>query len=503
MNAIPADSTAAVSVLENLLAVLPSDRVVTDPDVLAGYHRDKADLCEAGTPLAVLRPRDTAEVSAIVKVAAAHGAPVVAQGARTGLTGAANAVDGALIISLTGLNRILELSPDKRIAVVQPGVINAELRRAADKSGLYYPPDPGSWESSTIGGNISTNAGGMCCVKYGITGDYVLGLEVVLADGDVLRCGHPRMRRVAGYDLTKLFVGAEGTLGIVTEITVRLRPAPQEARTLVAMYPTVAAAGQAVSAIITAGHTPSMLELLDRTHLLAIEAYRPMGLDTDAAAMLLIAVDTGDRAAGDLAAIATCCESAGATECYVAEDAIEAEAMTAARRLAHPAMKSLATRTFPGGRAGLIVDDVAVPPSRIVDLLAGIKESSERHGVLVGVVGHAGDGNLHPVIVIDHADPASVNRGRAVFDEIMRLGLELGGTCTGEHGVGLLKRDWLASELGPVGLRVHRAVKAALDPAGILNPGKMIAPHRTSAAEGDLARPGCELHEAHAENRKV
>src|ERR1700710_1767153 len=193
MNAIPGES-----VLESLRAVLPSDRIVTDPDVLLGYHRDEADLCDAGTPLAVVHPRTTAEASSIVKVAAAHGIPVVPQGARTGLTGAANAVDGALVVSLTGMNRILEIAPDRRIAVVQPGVVNAELRRAARENGLHYPPDPGSWESSTIGGNISTNAGGMCCIKYGMTGDYVLGLEVVLADGNVLRCGHPTMRRVAG-----------------------------------------------------------------------------------------------------------------------------------------------------------------------------------------------------------------------------------------------------------------------------------------------------------------
>jgi glycolate oxidase len=231
-----------------------------------------------------------------------------------------------------------------------------------------------------------------------------------------------------------------------------------------------------VSAITAGGHVPSMLELLDRTHLRAIEAYRPMGLDTEAAAMLLVAADTGDRAAADLALVAEHCREAGASELYVADDTIEAESLSAARRLAHPAMESLAVRAFPGGRGSLVVDDVAVPRSRIVDLLTGVEEISARHGVLVGVVGHAGDGNLHPVIVVDRADPSSVDRGRAVFDEIMRLGLSLGGTCTGEHGVGLLKRDWLARELGPVGMRVHRALKDALDPSGILNPGKVIAP---------------------------
>ncbi|GLY39691.1 FAD-linked oxidase [Amycolatopsis sp. NBRC 101858] len=460
--------------IDDLLATLPADRVLTDPELLASYCRDEADLCDAGTPLAVVRPQSTAEVAATVRVAAAHRVPVVPQGARTGLTGAANAVDGALVVSLTALNRILEIGPGERIAVVQPGVVNAELSRAAAKEGLAYPPDPGSWESSTIGGNVSTDAGGMCCVKYGVTGEYVLGLEVVLADGEVLRCGRRTVKGVAGYDLTRLFVGSEGTLGIITEITVRLRPAAREARTMVAVYPTVAAAGRAVASITAAGHVPSLLELLDRTHLRAIEAHRPMGLDTEAAAMLLIATDTGDGA--DLAAIAECCREAGSSELYAAEDAVEAEALTSARRLAHPAMEQLAAQAFPGGRGGLVVDDVAVPRSRIADLVEGVEEIAARHGVLVGVVGHAGDGNLHPVIVVDRADQSSMDRGRLVFDEIMRLGLALGGTCTGEHGVGLLKRDWLAQELGPVGLRVHRALKQALDPDGIFNPGKVIAP---------------------------
>jgi glycolate oxidase len=461
------------SPLDDLLAALPAGRVLTDPGVVAAHCRDEADLCDAGTPLAVVRPRDTAEVAAAVRVAATHRVPVVPQGARTGLTGAANAVDGAVVVVLTGMNRILEIDPGERIAVVQPGVVNADLSRAAAKEGLAYPPDPGSWESSTIGGNASTDAGGMCCVKYGVTGEYVLGLEVVLADGEVLRCGRRTVKGVAGYDLTGLFVGSEGTLGIITEITVRLRPAPAETRTLVAVYPTVAAAGRAVSSIVAAGHVPSMLELLDRTHLRAIEAYRPMGLDTEAAAMVLVATDTGSGTG--LAAIAGCCREAGASELYVAGDALEAEALTSARRLAHPAMEQLAVRAFPGGRGGLVVDDVAVPRSRVADLVTGVEEIAARHGVLVGVVGHAGDGNLHPVIVVDRSDQSSMDSGRLVFDEIMRLGLSLGGTCTGEHGVGLLKRDWLAHEIGPVGLRVHRALKAALDPDGIFNPGKVIA----------------------------
>jgi glycolate oxidase len=280
---------------------------------------------------------------------------------------------------------------------------------------------------------------------------------------------------VAGYDLTRLFVGSEGTLGVITEITVNLRPVADDALTLVAVFPTTVTAGAAVSAIAAAGATPSLLELLDQVHLRAIEAYRPMGLRTDAKALLLAACDTGSRAAADLARIASLCEQAGADEVYTATDAAEAAALLQARRLAHPAMELFARTTYPDGNGGLVIDDVAVPRSRLAELLAGVEKISAEYGVPIGVVGHAGDGNVHPNLVVDRADPSSVDLGQRAFDAIMALGLGLGGTCTGEHGVGLLKREWLANELGPVGLRVHRAIKDALDPSGILNPGKVIS----------------------------
>jgi glycolate oxidase len=422
----------------------------------------------------VIRPASTAQVADALRIAAAYGVPVVPQGARTGLAGAANATEGTIVLSLTAMDRILEVDPVNRIAVVQPGVVNAALNRAAAEHGLRYPPDPGSWESSTVGGNVATNAGGMCCVKYGVTGEYVLGLEVVLAGGEVLRTGRRTAKGVAGYDLTRLFVGSEGTLGVLTEITVTLRPAAEEALTLVAVFPSTAAAGAAVAAISAGGLSPSLLELLDRTHLRAIEAHRPMGLPTDAAAVLLAAADTGARAAADLERIAAACTSAGADEVYAATDAMEAAALLAARRMAHPAMEAFALATYPGGNGGLIIDDLAVPRSRLAELLDGVERIAAEHRVPVGVVGHAGDGNMHPNIVVDRADPDNLARGRAVFDAIMELGLALGGTCTGEHGVGLLKREWLAREIGPVGVRVHRAIKAALDPAGLLNPGKLL-----------------------------
>ncbi|TDB73467.1 FAD-binding oxidoreductase [Micromonospora sp. KC723] len=460
--------------LDDLRAALGDDAVLTDPDLLRVHRRDEADLCPAGTPLVVVRPRDTEGVVAVVRAAARHGVPVVPQGARTGLAGAANAVDGALVLSTVAMDAIREIDPVSRIAVVQPGVVNATLAGAVAKHGLRYPPDPGSWESSTIGGNVATNAGGMCCVKYGVTTEYVLGLEVVLASGEVLRTGRRTAKGVAGYDLTRLFVGSEGTLGVITEVTVSLRPAPEESLTMVAVFGSTAQAGAAVADIAARGLSPSLLELLDRTHLRAIEAYRPMGLRTDAQALLLAAADTGVRAVDDLARLAEVCAAAGAEEVYAATDTVEAAALLQARRLAHPAMEKFAADAFPAGNGGLVIDDVAVPRGALAELLDGVSRIAEECGVPIGVVGHAGDGNMHPNIVVDRADPASLERGRRAFDEIMRLGLALGGTCTGEHGVGLLKRDWLAREIGPVGIRVHQAIKAALDPEGLLNPGKVL-----------------------------
>jgi glycolate oxidase len=460
--------------LDDLRGALGAAAVLTDPDLLRGHQRDEADLCAAGMPVAVTRPPDTAGVVAVLQVAARHGVPVIPQGARTGLAGAANAVEGAVVLSTAALNRIVEIDPVNRVAVVQPGVVNATLAAAVAEHGLRFPPDPGSWESSTIGGNVATNAGGMCCVKYGVTSEYVIGMEVVLGTGEVLRTGRRTAKGVAGYDLTRLFVGSEGTLGVITEITLALRPQPEESLTMVAVFPDTATAGAAVAGISAAGLTPSLLELLDRTHLGAIEAYRPMGLRTDAGALLLAAADTGPRAADDLARLAEVCTAAGADEVFAATDAVEAAALLQARRLAHPAMERYAAEAFPGGNGGLVIDDVAVPRGSLAALLDGVEKIAAEYEVAIGVVGHAGDGNMHPNIVVDRADPASLERGRRAFDAIMRLGLDLGGTCTGEHGVGLLKREWLARELGPVGVRVHQAIKAALDPAGLLNPGKVL-----------------------------
>jgi glycolate oxidase len=453
--------------IEELRAALPAGAVLTDPDVLASYRRDECDLTDGGLPAAVVRPGCTADVSAVLRLASAHRVPVVPQGARTGLSGAGNAIEGGLVLSMTGMAEILEIDPVNRTVVLQPGVINARISRAAAAHGLRYPPDPGSYESSTIGGNVATNAGGMCCVKYGVTTEYVLGLEVVLADGEVLRCGRRTAKGVAGYDLTRLFCGSEGTLGVITELTLKLAPVADASLTLAAVFGDTVSAGAAVTAITAAGCVPSLLELIDGTTLRAIEAYRPMGLPTGARALLLAACDTGERAAADLDRIGTLCEEAGATELHVATDATEADMLLAARRLAYPALERLGS---------VIVDDLAVPRSRLVEVLDGVDRIAAEHDLTITMIAHAGDGNVHPNIIVPHGDADALARGRRAFDAIMSLGLSVGGTCTGEHGVGLLKRDWLAQELGPVGLRVHRAVKDALDPAHILNPDKILVP---------------------------
>ncbi|MEV4435197.1 FAD-linked oxidase C-terminal domain-containing protein [Streptomyces sp. NPDC049585] len=457
--------------IDQLRAGLPAEAVVTDPDVTASYAHDMASLCAAGAPAVVVLPRTVEQVQHVLRTATALRVPVVPQGARTGLSGAANAVDGCIVLSLVKMDRILEIDAVERIAVVEPGVVNADLSRAVAEQGLYYPPDPSSWEQCTIGGNIGTASGGLCCVKYGVTAEYVLGLDVVLADGRLLRTGRRTAKGVAGYDLTRLFVGSEGSLGVVVRAVLALKPAPPQQLALAAEFPSVAAACEAVRQIMAGGHAPSLLELMDRTCVRAVNALGNMGLPESTEALLLAAFDTPDPAA-DLAAVAEVCTRAGATEVVPAEDAAESELLLQARRMALPALERL--------RPATMIDDVCVPRSALADMLQGTEAIAREHDLTIGVCAHAGDGNTHPVVCFDPADPEEARRARASFDRIMALGLELGGTITGEHGVGLLKKQWLAEEAGPLAMELQRGIKAVFDPLGLLNPGKVLdvaAPH--------------------------
>ncbi|MFD4635162.1 FAD-binding oxidoreductase [Streptomyces sp. NPDC058284] len=443
---------------------LPAEALLTDPDVTSSYAHDMASFCAAGAPAVVVLPRTVEQVQHVMRTATELRVPVVPQGARTGLSGAANASEGCIVLSLVKMDRILEISPVDRIAVVEPGVVNATLSRAVGEHGLYYPPDPSSWEMCTIGGNIGTAAGGLCCVKYGVTAEYVLGLDVVLADGRLMSTGRRTAKGVAGYDLTRLFVGSEGSLGIVVRAVLALKPEPPRQLVLAAEFGSVQAACDAVCAVMEGGHVPSLLELMDRTTVKAVNDLAHMGLPETTEALLLAAFDTADPVA-DLAAVGALCEAAGATQVVPAEDTAESELLLQARRLSLTALEAV--------KGSTMIDDVCVPRSRLADMLGGVERIGEKYGLTIGVCAHAGDGNTHPTVCFDAADPDESRRARESFDEIMALGLELGGTITGEHGVGVLKKEWLAREIGPVGVEMQQAIKAAFDPHGLLNPGKL------------------------------
>jgi glycolate oxidase len=454
-------------VVAALVEGLPPDAVVVDDDVVAAYSVDRAMFCPVGKALALVHARSTADVQHVMRIASSHSVPVVPQGARSGLSGAANAVDGCILLSLEKMDEVLEIDVANRLVVTQPGVYNAELSRRVAQEGLFYPPDPSSWEFCSIGGNISTNSGGLCCVKYGVTTDYVLGLEVVLASGEVLRTGRRTVKGVAGYDLTRLFVGSEGTLGVVTEITLMLRPAAEQPLTVAAVFDSAKGAADGVMRVVTSGVVPSLLEFMDRASVEAVNDAFNMGMPPGTGGLVLAQSDAGgDRARAEVEQMADVLRDAGAFDVFVADDPAEGELLLAGRRQVLPAFERMGTT---------MIDDVCVPRTRLAELVERVEAVSARCGLTIGVVGHAGDGNFHPNVVFDGQDPDQAATAQRAFDEIMEISLELGGTITGEHGVGILKMRLLETELGPLSMEVHRAIKRALDPQGILNPGKVFS----------------------------
>ncbi len=447
------------------------DRVDTTPASLAAARADKSGHAASGRPLAVVHARSVDDVQRTLRIASRTGTPVVTRGAGTGLAGGANAGTGEIALSVRGMDRILEVRPDDLLAVVEPGILNADLNAALAPHGLWWAPDPASRAISTVGGNIATGAGGLLCAKYGVVRDAVLGVDLVLADGRLLQLGHRTVKGVTGLDLTSLVIGSEGILGVVVGATLKLRRlVPGEVCTIAATFADVRTAAEASAAVTASGVQPAIMELMDASSLAAVHALLSLDPPTPGAAQLTIQTD-GPAAVTEADAIATVLRAAGGTVA-VSDDPAEGETLLAIRRSMHPAMESLGTA---------LIEDVSVPRSALPAMFDEIARVEREHGVVIPTVAHAGDGNLHPNFIFD-AEPDEFGVVEApddiwaAADDLFRAALRLGGTLTGEHGVGVLKRRWLADELGDDQWRLQREIARVFDPQGILNPGKVFAP---------------------------
>jgi glycolate oxidase len=432
---------------------------------LEPYARDATPAFRA-VPDAIVWPRTATEVGAILRLATERHIPVVPRGAGSNLCGATVPLTGGIVLVLTRMDRILEVNAEELLARAETGVPTTALSEAAAAKGLLYAPDPGSRTVSTIGGNVATCAGGLRGLKYGVTRNYVLGVEAVLPTGEVIRTGGRLWKDVAGYDLTRLLTGSEGTLGVITEVTVALLPMPAATNTGLAYFPTLADAGRTVAAVIADGIVPATLEFLDSRCIGAVEEYAKLGLRLDAGALLLFGDDgAADTVARNLARIAELCTANGAMEVALAESPERSEALLTARRATLPALSRLGSMT--------ILEDATVPRPRLAEMVDRINEIAARHDVLIATFGHAGDGNLHPTCVVDQHDAEAIERAHKAFADIFTAAIELGGTITGEHGVGAAKLPFLEARLGADHVALLRRIKRAFDPAGILNPGKL------------------------------
>ncbi|MCY7838147.1 glycolate oxidase subunit GlcD [Bacillus haynesii] len=419
-------------------------------------------------PDAVIAPRSKEEVSQIVKICNTHRIPIVPRGSGTNLCAGTCPTEGGIVLLFKHMNQILEIDEENLTITVQPGVITLDLIHAAEEKGLFYPPDPSSMKISTIGGNINENSGGLRGLKYGVTRDYVMALEIVLANGDIIRTGGKLAKDVAGYDLTRLFVGSEGTLGIITEATLKLIPAPETKKTVLALYQDIDSAAQTVSNIIAHKIIPTTLEFLDQPTIQVIEDFAKIGLPVHAKAVLLIEQDgTEEAVRRDIAVIEEICKKGNAVSVQTAQTESEAENLREARRTALSALARLKPTT--------ILEDATVPRSEIAEMVKSINTIAEKHQISICTFGHAGDGNLHPTCTTDVRNIEEMKRVEQAFEDIFKKAVELGGTITGEHGVGEMKAPYLELKLGKAGIAAMKAVKQALDPNNIMNPGKIFA----------------------------
>ncbi|RJP33504.1 MAG: FAD-binding protein [Candidatus Omnitrophota bacterium] len=448
-----------------LKQLIDPQRVLSEPEDIVTYSYDGTPHL-TGAPAAIVHPVNTQEISNLVKWAYENEVPVVPRGSGTGLSGGSVPIQGGIVLSTVRMDRILEIDEENLTLLAEPGVITGNLAAEAAKRGLFYPPDPGSMKISTIGGNVVENSGGLRCLKYGVTEDYVLGLEVVLPDGEIFWTGSKSKKDVAGYNLKKLLVSSEGTLGIVTKVLLRLIPPPAATKTLLAFFPDMVSAGRAVAGIIAGKIIPCTLEFLDHVTINCVEDYSQIGLPRESGGLLLIQTD-GHPAQVDEEAekIRTICIEHGATEVRVAQTPEEGEKLAQARRMA---LASLARR-----KPTTILEDATVPRSKVPEMLAFIEQVRDKYQLEIGTFGHAGDGNLHPTCLTDERDTEEMERVEQAFDEIFKKAIQLGGTVTGEHGVGCVKSKYLPMMVGETGIKVMRRIKQIFDPTGVLNPGKI------------------------------
>jgi len=446
-----------LAALTNLLG--PEVSLISDPDITASYSRDQAPFATAAAPFAVLLARSAAEISIALKYANEHAIPVVTRGAGSGLSGGANSTSDSLVISLEKMNQILQIDSANQIARVQAGVINIDLDIAAKEFGLAYLPDPASREWSSLGGNAATNAGGMCCVKYGVTAAHVRAMQVVLACGEIIELGKATKKSVTTYDLLHLFIGSEGTLGIITELTLNLEIRPAAPATLIATFPNITKAASAAAALLQ--YRPSMLEIVDQTTLNAVQSWHPLGFEV-AGSVLLMQLDENHSLCES--ALETC-KDFDLIDGVYSDDPADAADLIRVRKLAYPALERL---------GATLLDDVALPITKIAEFVEKVEKLSKEVNLTIGIFGHAGDGNMHPTIVHDHGDTAAAERAQSAFGQIVEIAQSLGGTASGEHGIGSIKSKFVTNEISNTVIELQRAVKKVFDPNSILNPGKKI-----------------------------
>jgi len=452
------------SLIKELGQIVGKENIATAKEDLICYSYDATN--QQFLPDAVVFPKNADEISLILKLANKEGFPVVPRGAGSGFSGGSLPVEGGVVVSLERMNKILKIDADNLIAIVEPGVVTGELQWAVEDLGLFYPPDPSSLKFCTIGGNVAECAGGPRAVKYGVTKDYVLGLEVVLPTGDIINTGAQTLKDVVGYDLTKLMVGSEGTLGIVTKIILKLLPLPEAAKTMLAVFSDMRDAATTVSNIISSRIIPSTLEFMDKNSISCVDDYSSMGLPTDVEALLLIEVDGAKELVENQAeTIKKICLDNGAREVRIAGDKREVKQLWQVRRAISPALAKL--------KPNKINEDIVVPRSKIPDAIIGVKEIAKKYNLTNANFGHAGDGNIHVNIMIDKSDKDEFEKAEKAVKEIFELVLDFGGTISGEHGIGISKMPYIGMELSQPAIEVMKKIKQVLDPKGILNPGKI------------------------------